>query len=181
MRIPVRKRYERMIMLVALANGERAPGEPEGITDAVMPFGHEGFADYGPKEKFASQVRDTLRRLAIAETPAQGAVTTSIMLPDLPPVGVSVDFTGRIWRTMDFYRDQLLPALQDLDKQRLKICPICDKLFVALRTDQPTCSAACGNTHRARQFRQKAKQYESNRKENLRRKAQRESLRRQTK
>ncbi len=203
MRESVYKRYAKLLKLVALANGE-----PDDLRDVIMPVGDPeagergrerylrtgrlprpnspayqpyGWADYGPKEKFVPVIREALRRLANAQPPKWSEPSIGIPLPESPPASVTVDFNGRINKTRDFYRDQFLPALEGLEVGRLKICPICDKLFVALRLDQPACSRKCGNAHRAREFRRNAKRYERNRKENRRRKAAREALRRKRK
>ena len=34
---------------------------------------------------------------------------------------------------MNFFRDEFLPALEHGDVKRVRVCPICDKLFFALR------------------------------------------------
>jgi len=154
MREPVYKRYAKLLKLVALANGE-----PDGLRDAIMPVG-DTIVNYGPKEKFAPLISQTLRKLAAKPVPKMGEVQVAVPLPDLSPVGIFVDFNSTMRETKDFNRDVFLPALKGGDVRRIKVCPICDKLFVALRLDQPACSRKCGNAHRARKFRRK---YESNR------------------
>ena len=56
-------------------------------------------------------------------------------------------------RPKNFYDDVFMRAIEGRSVNRLGICPICDKLFVAFRYDQRTCSARCGNVLRVRESR----------------------------
>jgi hypothetical protein len=69
--------------------------------------------------------------------------------------------------------ESLCDTLEKSDLSRLKICPICDRLFVALNVKSRACPppAGCGNTLRQRDFekkeqkkREKRAEYEENRK-----------------
>ncbi len=199
MRESVRKRHAPLLRLLAVANGDAE------IRDLVMVQGQR-VVDYGPRERFAGWLREALRKL-VAQAPAAGAKPPPSLIDDqeraemarygltdetvprrarvayeieLPsrPVSVSVGADGRISSSVDFVRDQVLPALVGCDVRRIKVCPVCDRLFLALRLDQPACSRQCGHTLRSRKFRLNAPRYEKNRKENRRRAAARKALRR---
>jgi len=186
MRISVQKRYAKLIRLVAIANGE---GTPNLSMPKIGPrFENLGWSTYTRTDARVQQIRDALIGLAIASHSEKGELRFPVSLPE--PAAARVVFnsdngTARIvfpqveldGDAMNFFRDEFLPALEHGDVERVRVCPICDKLFFALRLDQPACSLKCGRAHRAREFRRKAKRYEQNRKENRRRKAEREALR----
>lgn len=69
---------------------------------------------------------------------------------------------GALVRVRDPYED-FLTALEGLDLSRLDGCPVCKRFFVALRSDQKTCTPRCANRLRVFRFRQKAVEYQANR------------------
>jgi hypothetical protein len=180
MRLSFTKRYGTLVKLIAIANRDPEYDGETRLRDVLLPFGNQGFADYGPREKLAPWLEDALRRLATARIAASGEITLAkVSLAGVPPVELLVGRDGLISRTMNFFHDQFLPALQGCDVRRIKVCPICNRLFVALRHDQPACSRKCANARRAREFRKRSKAYEANRLENQRRAAAREELKKQ--
>lgn len=180
--------------MIAIANGEdrKAIARRNLAMPVIGPhFEPIGWTTYTRTDARVQQIRDALRSLARARNLEKGELRYPVTLPDVAAARVVVTSGGtiRIETTrvkiagdaMNFFRDQFLPALEHCDVRRIKLCPICDKLFFALRLDQQACSPKCSRAHRARQFRLRAKQYEKNRKENRRRKAKREALRRKGK
>ena len=167
MRIPVRKRYAKLIKLVKKlqAGARRWDRQVKGLTIEEMEAGGVSRAEgsalldlsfrYEQLCLFAAQPVDrwTLRSIA--------------------PV-LQMDSQGQLRRTFDFTLDEFIPALTDknCDIRRLKICPICSKgsirdggwqtLFVALREDQDACSPRCGGVLRQQRFRAKKAQYKEN-------------------
>jgi hypothetical protein len=185
MRISVQKRYAKLIRLVAIANGE---GTPSLSMPKIGPrFETVGWITYTRTDARVMQIRDALISLAMASHSEKRELRFPVSLPEPAAARVvfNSDGTARIvfpqveldGDAMNFFRDEFLPALGHGDVKRVRVCPICDNLFFALRLDQPACSLKCGRAHRAREFRRKAKRYEQNRKENRRRKAKREALR----
>ncbi len=158
MRVCVRKRYAELITLTAIANGEAMPSI--SMPKIGTRFEDLGWSTYTPTETLVGQIRDALRSLANAGVPKKGEQLTRITLAAPPSVAVTIASDGIIEGRGDFIREKFLPALEHCDVRRIRMCPICDKLFVALRLDQPACSRKCDNAHRARKFRRK---YESNR------------------
>jgi hypothetical protein len=61
----------------------------------------------------------------------------------------------------DLFRDFLLPALQEADLKRLRICPVCGQIFLALRSNRRSCSERCSTTNRAKKFRKDHPEYYS--------------------
>jgi hypothetical protein len=60
----------------------------------------------------------------------------------------------------DLLRDFLLPALSNSENsRRLRACPICARLYLAIPKNKKTCSKACGAVQRAKTFRRKNKGY----------------------
>ncbi|MGA7870059.1 MAG: hypothetical protein WCA22_04090 [Candidatus Binatus sp.] len=59
---------------------------------------------------------------------------------------------------------RLVDALKGRDVDRLRICPICDKLFVALNDRSKTCGAICSNRQSARDHYSKHREHEQKRK-----------------
>lgn len=189
MRIGVRKRYAKLIRLVAIANGDAMPSI--SMPKIGRRFENLGWTTYTRTDARVKQIRDALIGLAMASHSKKGELRFPVRLPERAAARVifNSDGTARIvfpqveldGDAMNFFRDEFLPALEHGDVKRVRVCPICDKLFFALRLDQPACSLKCGRVYRAREFRRKAKRYEQNRKENRRRKAKREALRRKRK
>ncbi len=80
---------------------------------------------------------------------------------------ISSDYRLKIERS-DFLGHLLVPALVSppntrprdcIRLSRLKVCPVCDKLFVAFRDDARSCSEACGSIERQRRYREGQKNY----------------------
>jgi hypothetical protein len=66
-------------------------------------------------------------------------------------------------RISDPYKG-FLDALAGAEAGRLRRCPICERIFYALRLTQRACSKRCNQNRRVRQWRNKQSEYEYNRK-----------------
>jgi hypothetical protein len=62
-----------------------------------------------------------------------------------------------------------IPAVLERDVQRIRICPICDRIFIAVREDASACPGLCTSTNNVRRFRrgEAPKRYRANHKKNL--------------
>lgn len=64
------------------------------------------------------------------------------------------------------YQPILFKVLEDIEIERIRECPICEKLFWAGRLDQSACSPRCSNVRRGRAWRSKYhEQYKQQRKQ----------------
>jgi hypothetical protein len=113
----------------------------------------------------ARAVRGVLRELARAVAANERFATVPIPSAQMPVIEVS---GGKLLVQTDLIVHHLLPALDGIDAHRLRICPVCDRLFVARRRDQLGCDAKCGDAEYMRRYRspEKKQQYEQNRKIN---------------
>lgn len=122
-------------------------------------------------------VRATLRALAWPPKDRDArqwdAGTERVSLPASLPLAVSVE-GGKLIAVRDL-SDCFLDALAGREANRIRICPVCEKLFVALRRDQSACRGRCTNSLNARRTRDRdrRKQYEANRVKNAKAKADR--------
>lgn len=118
----------------------------------------------------AYNVRTTLRLIARSSTPVRQVrqrrdrkdsrlvVAATRQRPldlALPatPMSVQIQPNGAITVGLDLYRDCVLDALASFDARLIRECSACGRLFIAKRSDQPTCSPACANRERQRRFR----------------------------
>ena len=165
-----------------------------GVPDAVaLPGTGKGvlikFEDTGELLEAALAVDECLRFVA-NRAAEKGRLPFTLPLSAFvaPRIQIMPDGQSRIAR--DLLHDAILPALavevsrdsrqpHGPDVRRLKICTVCDRLFVAKRHDQTSCSAQCANTHRQRCFRNrdKRRQYKEHHRKNQRAKAERVRLR----
>jgi hypothetical protein len=70
--------------------------------------------------------------------------------------------SGEVARVHDKYED-FLTAIEGRDLRRLRVCPVCNRFFVAMRFDQKACRPECANNLRVRKFRKKQPEYVKNR------------------
>ncbi len=192
-RVSVRKRYVALINLVAAVNqeGKTSQNVSVPIFDSCCPLcgttispaklaalAHDrrvvklsGYSVYTLSKFTVDALRNALRKLARARVPDKDR---AFSLPAPAESGVLITSDGRIRVTTahrgthaegtpDFFREVFLRALDNCEVQRIRECPICRKLFVALRLDQQACSRKCGNAHRAREFRIHSPKYEQTR------------------
>jgi hypothetical protein len=71
---------------------------------------------------------------------------------------------GTFHTRISFPYKEFLDALARAEPGRLRCCPICKKIFYALRRTQKTCSKPCNQNRRVREWRVKQSEYEYNRK-----------------
>jgi hypothetical protein len=100
----------------------------------------------------------------VSSTVLPVAAQLIIVHPKDRPVVVVHDAFGR-------FLDALIQS--GIPGNRLGVCPICEKFFIALRKDQPTCGRRCANTYRVREWRKNSPKYEKSRKHSKRLKANR--------
>ncbi len=55
-------------------------------------------------------------------------------------------------RSFDLFTDTLRHALADCDWRRIRQCPECSHLFVAVPSDRTACSRACSSAQRVKKF-----------------------------
>jgi hypothetical protein len=73
-------------------------------------------------------------------------------------------------RSFDPYRDYFLPALEGVEIERIRRCPVCGQFFFAVRWDRngkygsKACSKKCNQVRRMRDWRASQSVYEQNRK-----------------
>jgi hypothetical protein len=128
------------------------------------------FEDAGELLEAALAVDECLRFVAKkAAEKARLPFTLPLSAFVAPRIQIMPDGHSRI--AQDLLHDAILPALaaeisgdrrqpDGPDVRRLKICTVCDRLFVAKRHDQTSCSGQCANTHRQRRFRNRDKRRE---------------------
>lgn len=103
-------------------------------------------------------IRGSLRKVAraAAELPKEG---TRIQLHDpvMPWTQIRLSGSGRIELSdpdpLTKIWTDLLQSLNGCDAKRIRICPICDKLYWAARITRSACSKECNNTRRQRKLR----------------------------
>jgi hypothetical protein len=66
-------------------------------------------------------------------------------------------------------------AMEGVEANRIRRCPICQSIFYAVRATSQTCSFECNRTRRVRKYRAKQVQYELNRERNEQARQQRET------
>jgi hypothetical protein len=166
-RYSIRGRYADLIDLVAFANG----------LDGAMAWLPRAISAGSP---ICEQLRaDTNRILhAVARTAASSddVLQVKVDVPAPPPANFfKIGDYARLYRSETRLHDTVLPILYESELSRLKICPVCDAVFVLLNRQSRTCSPSCSNTKRQRTFyqahtdeerRRKLKKYRENRPRN---------------
>jgi hypothetical protein len=163
---PIRERYAALVSFVAFARGEDAelPGIPLRYTRPIMLAGGR-LAEplLGPEVR--ELIHNVLRQ--VANTVNSGSKASDGLPPrrdiKLPaPPGDILRMIGthpvliRAHHALIDLVEALFQTLDVTDKtgdlSRLKICPICATLFVALNEQSQACSPRCSNTLRQRNF-----------------------------
>lgn len=105
----------------------------------------------------------SLRAVALAAIgPATHAVV-SLGPGVAPQLHVGPDRIVR--RGRDPLYDGLVEALDGFDARRLRLCPICARVFYADRRNKLACTAQCRDTNNSRRYRERAHVYEAKRAE----------------
>jgi hypothetical protein len=168
-RISVRKRYAPLIELARLANAD-----PSTVRNFAVQI-RGGWTVYGgpnpgAARRIATYAREVLRTLATHYEPTDSApergpefAVPSISLPPAAAPSIYVYRDGTMRGSEDFVLKVLLPALEGRDIKRIRLCPICDAVFIAIRVDQAACSPKCANIRRIREFRKDQPRYDRNR------------------
>jgi hypothetical protein len=96
------------------------------------------------------EVAEAIRMVHLAlRGVADGKPGSSVVLPPLTIAPTLViDAKGITSVRPDFVRSFLLPAIDRRDRHRLGACPICERLFVRLRSDQKACNPRCADIKR---------------------------------
>lgn len=84
--------------------------------------------------------------------------------PSLRDIHMQVYDDGRLHLTTDLLYHCVIAALERLEAWRLRICPACDRLYLAKASNSIACSARCGDTVYMRRYRR-----DSRRKKKIRR------------
>jgi len=124
---------------------------------------------------YAQAVNAALRHLAELKLPKAGSeLRISFSVPFPPPEAVVRD-DGLLTQTNDFFRDKFSSALFGRNINRIRICEVCDAIFIALRVDASACRGKCANVNNVRRFRNPGarRRYRENCKLNLKAKANR--------
>jgi hypothetical protein len=156
-RISVRKWYSPLIGLVEALNQLDADGNSPGCKGFFLQ-GSLYSGEYG--RSIARMALKSLRLLAKQEREPwkesgrdRRARTQPMSLEIDAILKLYIDAEGLIQTGEDFFLDHFLPALKGKEVLRLRICPMCNRLFVAIRKDQPCCEGKCNNlrwTHKSR-------------------------------
>jgi hypothetical protein len=178
---PAHERFAALVNFLAFAHGENTelPGVGLRFTRATMVNG--AVSPPPPLVELRAGIARTLRQVAQGvSAPSEPGKSPPPKIFDLPrPPASQLHLIGQhvaIRRASYVGTDiveSLCATLEKSDLSRLKICPICDGLFVALNVKSRACPppAGCGNTLRQRDFekkeqkkREKRAEYEENRK-----------------
>jgi hypothetical protein len=160
-RKPAYERLHDLVEWLKFARGEdcELPGVPFALTRATM----------GPRNAIPAEVREWvdayLRNVAEAITQGRSDSKASIPeidLPQAPPPRIQILPSGeRVLLKAFSAQHVLVEALDHLvrntDVSRLRICPVDDRLFVALNQNSFACPppAKCAQTLRSRRFYEK--------------------------
>jgi hypothetical protein len=143
--------------------GDRAALPP--LADGLVKF-----EDAGELVRAALAVDEILR--LIAGKAAEGTVMPiDLPQPQIVAPRITIDpATGRALIAQDLVGEAILPAIkpQGVDLRRLRVCPVCERLFVAARHDAMACSPGCLSIERQRRYRndEKRKEYREHLKRN---------------
>lgn len=110
-------------------------------------------------------VRDFLESVSTMEPRDTGALAADEEMLVSMVFHASRSEDGRIYFQPEPLRWAFKTALEGVETRRIRRCPICDKLFYALRVTQQTCSHRCNATRRVRAWRANQAKYEQTRKE----------------
>lgn len=120
-------------------------------------------------ERAALVARDILNSFADGAGRAQFA-------PGYAPM-LALDDAGLIHQVSDI-ADMVISILAGKSAARIRRCPVCSQVFIALRRDQSACAGKCTGAYNTRRWRERRATYENNRRRNRRAKAARAQLRR---
>jgi hypothetical protein len=131
----LKERYAPLIEWVAFVNGTEDSIPSEPLPEQSVIF----------RENIRGWARELLRKLA-AEKVKRNDIFDFVRSLPAPQFMIA----GR--------------ALTDRDIDRVRICPVCDKLFVALNDRARTCGAGCSNIRAAKNFYRNNREAERKRK-----------------
>jgi hypothetical protein len=162
---PMRERYAALLSFVAFARGEDAelPGVPLRYTRATMlSDGHlvPGLLPPQAREWTSNvlrQVAEAAAKSASSRAPNDLPPAYDIALPAPPAPRLRMIGARPVFIPAHNALNDLVDSLartleQAQDLNRLKICPICATLFVALNEQSQACSPRCSNSLRQRRF-----------------------------
>jgi hypothetical protein len=192
-RAQARKRYERLAPWLELANlaapmlGDDGP-EPGTLDDLMLPVlryvGRAQDSDFFPAEqlrRYARQWPDRagkqLQSLAIDVARAfilclDEDLEAAFAVEEGPRLAIEVFKSKGVvdFEVFDPFRDCFLPAIKGVEVARIRRCPVCRKIFFAMRHKagskygSKACSRQCNQTLRVRRHRAKQADYEYGRK-----------------
>jgi hypothetical protein len=146
---------------IDLANSLPAFAPPPPLTGMSVPL--RSIEDQSERQRYWLAYHVRLMIGGICQGAADGAAGTVV------PVASQVIVVHTKDRPVVVVRDafgRFIDALiqSGVPGNRLGVCPICGKFFIALRKDQPTCGRRCANNYRVREWRKNSLNYEKSRK-----------------
>jgi hypothetical protein len=112
-----------------------------------------GFYSTTDAERYAQTADHALRLIAQADKESGASI-------DLPSM-LRIDADGRL-----IDDDIVRSALIGREAARIRVCPICDDVFIARRKDQRACRPRCAKAYGQRKLRERRREYESHRPRN---------------
>jgi hypothetical protein len=176
--ISAEKYYNALSLLAELANMSRSQ-EGQAHLESFTPEDCERFDIPGGwflsrvnALPYALAVDGGLRQLAgINELPQIGVTSAISFNISFPRLEVTLQHDGTISEISDFFRNKFLAALMGRDIHRIRICPVCESIFIAFRKDASACRGRCTYANNTRNFRSRhvRQRYRENHKANVRR------------
>ncbi|GEM_PF-3119764 len=181
MYIPIKKSHQDLVRLTALANfvrpdagladpvyvrrlralarqaftGIAAPAQ--SIPSAEVTALTSGDPPDWVAERAALVARDILNSFADGADRVEFPAAFAPML--------TLDAAGLI-RPVSDIADMVTSILAGKSAARIRRCPVCSQVFIALRRDQSACAGKCTGAYNTRRWRERQRQYEQNRRRN---------------
>jgi hypothetical protein len=151
------KRYERLRPWIDLANTLRDGAQ---IIDPAPPEIATLISAVGPRAANPAVIVFT-----VLQELAQKSGSAHMRINEETASTVSLTCEDGVVRVETFSPlATFFEALVGIEAARLRVCPICNKVFYALRITQMSCSRRCNQTRRVRERRKGQARYEQNRK-----------------
>jgi hypothetical protein len=158
-RISAKNYYERLSTLAALGNLLRSEEGREkllqfsGIDCQRFELPGAWLLTRHNVTAYAEAADETLRHLAtIREAPRAGETASITLNLISAPLEMTLRDNFTVGPLSGFFFDGIFPALEGRDIRRIRICPICDQVFIAIRKDASACRGRCTNTNNKRKF-----------------------------
>jgi hypothetical protein len=113
----------------------------------VGPVNSKTFQVAASKYLYFVAARDLLPAIATVQ---QGRLVMPPSLGWEAIVHLELDSQGKV----QLFPTKLLSPFLGVEAMRVRVCPLCDRIFWAGRSDQPACSKKCAHTLRTRRWRE---------------------------